>query len=232
MTSPLPLLLVGGGALLLLTGKKGGKKGSTGKAPAQTSPHAGSQNEDPIPTGEGSDNGTDPGTETPPQTGSEIPSESLPLAPLQGGDLGPYPPTSGEPGPDYPAPHWLPENGEGSQDSGLWMWRQTKLYDLGYRDEESKYAADGIPGEKTFASIKSFQIDWNWFADYLRDINPGIEYKSPYTASSTDSYWGQETESRVNKALSKLNGTDPIYVEELGRSVLTFRDMIIGLQQL
>lgn len=232
MASPLPLLLVGGGALLLLGGKKGGKKGSTGKPPAQTSPQEGSQYKDPITTGGGSDNGSDTSTETPPQGGSEIPSGSLPPAPLQGGDLGPYPPTSGDPGPDYPAPQWLPENGEGSQDSGLWMWRQTKLYDLGYRDGESKYATDGIPGERTFALIKSFQIDWNSFVDYLRSINPVIEYEPPYTAVSTDGYWGQDTEPRINKALSKFNGTDPIYVEELGRSVLTFHDMISGLQQL
>ena len=127
---------------------------------------------------------------------------------------------------------WSPVHGELPQDSGLWWWKQTKLYVLGYNRGLEDGGIDGIPGGTTTKAIASFQSEWNFFVDYLNKINPSIVYKDPYTKISSDGYWGHNTDLRVNKALSKFNGTDPIYVEEIGKSVPTFHDMIVEIQKL
>jgi len=217
------LLLLGGAALLLMGGKK--KKSASSKSSADTShgQDSGGSGESAEPEGNG---------------GSIVPQDTEHHGNGSQDDAGAgyWDDDGGNPiwvpGGDIPVPFWLPEHGEGSRYSGLWAQRQEKLYDLGYRDTESKYAADGILGDRTVELIKEFQRDWNWFVGYLEQINPNRDYEDPYTKSADDGSWGPGTDSRVNKALNKFNGTDPIYVEELGFSVQTFRDMISGLKGL
>ncbi|MCH7553366.1 MAG: hypothetical protein IIC82_05165 [Chloroflexi bacterium] len=214
-----PLLLLGG-AVLLLGGKKraassrGGAAASNGQGSAEPEGHT-NTNGGSIDPPDTEDHGS--GSQDDASGGYWDSDGGNPIWVPEG---------------EIPPPFWLPEHGEGSQYSGLWAQRQEKLYDLGYRDTESEYAADGILGERTVELIKEFQRDWNWFVGYLMQINPNRDYEDPYTKSADDGSWGPGTDSRVNKALNKFSGADPVYVEELGSSVQTFQDMISGLKGL
>lgn len=216
------LLLLGGAALLLMGGKK--KKSVSSKGGATASHGQGSEESEDHTDGNG-------GSIVPPDTehhGSNSQDDASGEGYWDSDGGNPiWIPDGGA-----PPPFWYPKHGEGSQYSGLWAQRQEKLYALGYRDTESEYAADGILGDRTIELIKEFQRDWNWFVGYLEQLNPNRDYEDPYTKSADDGSWGPGTDSRVNKALNKFNGTDPIYVEELGFSVQTFRDMISGLKGL
>jgi hypothetical protein len=141
-----------------------------------------------------------------------------PMAPSVYPGAGPTPgPT---PGSSKPKP---------STDEETWIMRQANLISLGY-DEVG--TADGVPGANTVKGIKLFQTDWNWFVDYLGQINPETNYSAPYTKISVDGKWGPATESRVNKAIGRFDGIEPVYVEELDREANDFRDMINGLKNL
>ena len=219
--SAFPLLLLGGAALLLMGGKK--KKSAPSKSGATSSHGQGSEESEDHTDGNG-------GSIVPPDTehhGSGSQDDASDGYWDSDGNNPIWVPEG-----EIPPPFWLPEHGEGSQYSGLWAQRQEKLYDLGYRDTESEYAADGILGERTVELIKAFQRDWNWFVGYLEQLNPGRDYEDPYTKIADDGSWGPANDSRVNKALNKFSGADPVYVEELGSSVQTFRDMISGLKGL
>jgi len=131
---------------------------------------------------------------------------------------------------DFPDPFASAEHGELSMFSGLYEERQNKLSALGYRPAGNSKWADGIWGDKSVGMTELFQNDWNWFVGYLESVNPDIQYKPPYTRTSTDGFWGPETDSRINKALGKLDGDSEIYVDELGYSVGNFKEMIEGLK--
>jgi hypothetical protein len=224
--SAAPLLLVAGGAaLLLMSGKKKKSRKPSGGLDGASAPQADPGSTPPTDGGAGSD-GYNPAPSNP--TGTSIPGDGYSgpgYYALDGGNQ------VWVPDGDFPEPSWLPEYGEGSEFSGLFIDRQSKLYSLGY-PTSSKYAADGIWGTNSVEMTKSFQADWNWFVRHLAQLNPSIEYKPPYTEISADGFWGPETDARINKAIGKIGGESPVYVEELGRSVESFRDMIEGLKGL
>jgi len=143
-----------------------------------------------------------------------------------GGDV--YP--GGEPlapstGPKKPVPQ-PPAPTDGGDEE--WIERQHKLYVLGYDEVGS---IDGEPGADTVTAIKLFQQDWNLFVDFLKKINPETDYQHPYTKTSVDGKWGNQTEVRVNKAFNKFDGSEPVYVEEpIDKDVDNWRGMINAIR--
>lgn len=119
-----------------------------------------------------------------------------------------------------------PPSGGSSSGSAAVMARQEKLSHLGY----AGVPIDGNLDSKTTATILQFQEDWNYFVNLLETHNPQIDYKVPYTKIGTDGKWGPNTETRANKALSKFDGSQAYWVEELIAEVWTWREMIVGFK--
>ena len=101
---------------------------------------------------------------------------------------------------------------------------QESLISLGYGGGGD---FDGTP-----RAVESFQNDWNWFIEYLENFNPDINYEYPYTKIHADGKWNDATELRAKKVLSKLDGYEYVFVENLGRDVRTFREMVQGFKSL
>jgi len=93
---------------------------------------------------------------------------------------------------------------------------------LGY----SELLAHSLP-----LAIGQFQVDWNWFVDYISAMNPDIDYEEPYTHTEDDGSWGPLTKARAAKALGKLSGIEPVYIEDIDRHVMNFNAMIRGLEE-
>jgi hypothetical protein len=155
----------------------------------------------------------------PPAGPSYGPGAEDPMAPAV------YPGAGSTPG---PTPGSTPSKPPPSNDEDAWLERTEELNTLGYDETDVVEKPDA----GTAKAIELFQGDWNWFVDYLNQINPTIEYKAPYTKTGVDGKWGPATEARVDKAIGKFDGFKSPYVEELGREVATFREMINGLKAL
>lgn len=141
-----------------------------------------------------------------------------PMAPVYPG-AGPVPGSSPQVPPAAPA---------GQSDKEKWTERQNKLQALGY----AQYSGfvTGKADAPTSTAIEEFQNEWNWFVAHLEQMNPQIDYKTPYTAITSDGAWGPATSSRVDKALNKFDGVSAIEVEGLAEPVYNFHGMISGLR--
>lgn len=156
-------------------------------------------------------------------------SKSKPTGPVYGpGFNNPDPMAPNYPGSggQKPAPAPKPKP---SNDKDMWLERQEELVTLGY---EEVGETDGVPGANTVAAIKLFQVDWNSFSDYLHNKFPDNDYQSIYSKTSVDGKWGPATEDRVDKAIGRFSGHEMVFVEDIGKEVRTFREMVNALKQL